>query len=90
MSVLLPPLHHTCPAPTSNHLPAHTLKHTTKPRPQIARGLRYLHLAQPMVIHRDLKLENLLLADARANEQGLYTVKIAGGWGALASPSPPP
>ena len=28
---------------------------------QIARGLRYMHMAQPMVIHRDLKLENVML-----------------------------
>lgn len=28
---------------------------------QIARGLKYLHMAQPMVIHRDLKLENVLV-----------------------------
>ena len=28
----------------------------------IARGLKYLHECQPMVIHRDLKLENILLS----------------------------
>ena len=28
---------------------------------QIGEGLRYLHEAHPMVIHRDLKLENVLL-----------------------------
>jgi len=29
---------------------------------QIARGLAYMHGSRPMVIHRDLKLENILLA----------------------------
>jgi serine/threonine protein kinase len=29
---------------------------------QIANGLRHLHMAHPLVIHRDLKLENLMLA----------------------------
>jgi len=28
---------------------------------QVAKGLRYLHMAKPMVVHRDLKLENLML-----------------------------
>jgi serine/threonine protein kinase len=31
---------------------------------QMARGLRYLHRSNPMVIHRDLKLENVLLKRA--------------------------
>lgn len=33
---------------------------------QIARGLRYMHTANPMVIHRDLKLENVLLQGERS------------------------
>lgn len=28
---------------------------------QMARGLKYLHNSKPMVIHRDLKLENVLI-----------------------------
>lgn len=28
---------------------------------QVAQGLKYLHRAQPQVIHRDLKLDNILL-----------------------------
>eukprot|EP00879_Flechtneria_rotunda_P024526 GHRR01026002.1.p1 GENE.GHRR01026002.1~~GHRR01026002.1.p1 ORF type:complete len:187 (+),score=52.77 GHRR01026002.1:566-1126(+) len=43
---------------------------------QVARGLRYLHRVKPMVIHRDLKLENVLLK--RANPvDGKYEVKLA-------------
>ncbi|KAI8476817.1 MAG: kinase-like domain-containing protein [Monoraphidium minutum] len=43
---------------------------------QMARGLRYLHSASPMVIHRDLKLENVLLKSGKT-EEGRYDVKIA-------------
>ena len=33
---------------------------------QIARGLECLHSATPTIVHRDVKLENMLLAGARS------------------------
>jgi hypothetical protein len=42
---------------------------------QIASGLAYLHQCQPMVIHRDLKLENILLQGKEVTTQ---SAKIAG------------
>ena len=42
---------------------------------QIASGLAYLHQCQPKVIHRDLKLENILL---QGTEVGTQCAKIAG------------
>ncbi|KIZ04397.1 Dual specificity protein kinase shkE [Monoraphidium neglectum] len=43
---------------------------------QIARGLQYLHSAKPMVIHRDLKLENVLLNSDKPHD-GRWEAKIA-------------
>mmetsp|Transcript_5089 Transcript_5089/g.16621 ORF Transcript_5089/g.16621 Transcript_5089/m.16621 type:complete len:214 (+) Transcript_5089:105-746(+) len=47
----------------------------------MAKGLKYLHEAKPMVIHRDLKLENILLdnkdakkANAKIADFGLHKV----------------
>eukprot|EP00878_Enallax_costatus_P022758 GHUV01024165.1.p1 GENE.GHUV01024165.1~~GHUV01024165.1.p1 ORF type:complete len:396 (+),score=103.79 GHUV01024165.1:320-1507(+) len=42
---------------------------------QIARGLKYLHNCRPMVLHRDLKLENVLLKGP--NSPGHHAVKLA-------------
>ena len=39
-------------------------------RPQVARGLRYMHMARPMVIHRDLKLENILIGSEPGGRAG--------------------
>ncbi|KAF8055751.1 splA [Scenedesmus sp. PABB004] len=44
---------------------------------QMARGLRYLHSTSPMVIHRDLKLENVLLRSANPAKGQGYEVKLA-------------
>lgn len=41
---------------------------------QIAKGLRYLHKSKPKVIHRDLKMENVLL---KQNEDGEIVAKLA-------------
>ncbi|KAG2429957.1 hypothetical protein HYH02_013908 [Chlamydomonas schloesseri] len=48
---------------------------------QVAEGLEYLHSARPMVIHRDLKLENILMkgkdlstADAKIADFGLVAL----------------
>lgn len=46
----------------------------------MSRGLKYLHQAQPQVIHRDLKLENILLKGKTPN---VSHAKIAGGWVAV-------
>jgi len=32
----------------------------------IAKGMQYLHASRPMVVHRDLKLQNIML-DQKAN-----------------------
>ncbi|GMH32508.1 hypothetical protein BSKO_00342 [Bryopsis sp. KO-2023] len=43
----------------------------------VARGLKYLHQAEPQVIHRDLKLENIMLTldrEARLVDFGLHKV----------------
>ncbi len=42
---------------------------------QVARGLRHLHMATPLVIHRDLKLENLMLACEWCKHMGLACLK---------------
>ena len=55
---------------------------------QIAVALKYLHGLRPMVVHRDLKLENMLLtglnpatADAKLADFGLCKlVKVGSGW----------
>uniref|UniRef100_A0A383VIX9 Protein kinase domain-containing protein n=1 Tax=Tetradesmus obliquus TaxID=3088 RepID=A0A383VIX9_TETOB len=44
---------------------------------QMARGLKYLHSCQPMVIHRDLKLENVLLNVHSKSKGGRFEVKLA-------------
>lgn len=50
----------------------------------IANGLKYLHEANPMVIHRDLKLENILLT---GTEPSNYVAKLADfGLSALIKP----
>lgn len=41
---------------------------------QIAKGLRYLHKAKPKLIHRDLKMENVLL---KKDDTGEMNVKLA-------------
>lgn len=38
--------------------------------PQVARGLRYMHMAQPMVMHRDLKLDNIMLTSEAGRKGG--------------------
>lgn len=51
---------------------------------EMAQGLKYLHQCQPMVIHRDLKLENILLS---GTDYRTVTTKIADfGLSALVSP----
>ncbi|GMH45326.1 hypothetical protein BSKO_13283 [Bryopsis sp. KO-2023] len=35
---------------------------------EVAKGLRYLHTSKPKVIHRDIKLENILLKETDAGE----------------------
>ena len=58
---------------------------------QIAVALKYLHGLRPMVVHRDLKLENMLLtglnpatADAKLADFGLCKlVKVGSGWGGV-------
>lgn len=51
---------------------------------EMAQGLKYLHQCQPMVIHRDLKLENILL---QGTDPSTLTTKIADfGLSALVSP----
>lgn len=42
-------------------IPVYTFAHALKWAQQIARGLRYLHHAEPQVIHRDMKFDNVLL-----------------------------
>ena len=42
---------------------------------EMAQGLKYLHQCQPMVIHRDLKLENILL---QGTDPRTLSTKIAG------------
>ncbi|GMH39125.1 hypothetical protein BSKO_07023 [Bryopsis sp. KO-2023] len=52
---------------------------------QIAKGLAYLHGANPRIIHRDLKLENILL---KKMENGEWVAKIADfGLSALLPPT---
>lgn len=44
---------------------------------QVARALRYMHMARPMVIHRDLKLDNVLLTTKDPDpETGLFEAKL--------------
>lgn len=43
---------------------------------QMADGLEYLHSANPCIIHRDLKLENILMKGAEAGGKA-YDIKIA-------------
>lgn len=65
---------------------------------QIAVALKYLHGLRPMVVHRDLKLENMLLtgldpatADAKLADFGLCKLVKVGqagvgsGWGGVGS-----
>ncbi len=37
---------------------------------QVAEGLAYLHSCHPQIIHRDLKLDNILLSGAPRLEDG--------------------
>lgn len=41
---------------------------------QMAKGLRYLHSSKPRVIHRDMKMENVLM---KKQEDGKIVVKLS-------------
>lgn len=48
----------------------YTLREAVQWCQQIAEGLAYLHSAQPIVVHRDLKLDNILLTAAMSFKDG--------------------
>ena len=47
---------------------------------QLARGLAYLHGHRPLIIHRDLKLENCLLTGAASLHLVLHVHLLPGTW----------
>lgn len=71
-------LHQMFPSNSSEVEAAYSWKDAFRWLQQIAAALKYLHGLRPMVVHRDLKLENLLLtgsnpgtADAKLADFGL-------------------
>lgn len=71
-------LHHMFSSDSSAVEAAYSWKDALRWLQQIAGALKYLHGLRPMVVHRDLKLENLLLtgtnpakADAKLADFGL-------------------
>lgn len=71
-------LHQMFPSNSSTIEAAYSWKDALRWLQQIASALKYLHGLHPMVVHRDLKLENLLLtgsnpatADAKLADFGL-------------------
>mmetsp|Transcript_23068 Transcript_23068/g.50616 ORF Transcript_23068/g.50616 Transcript_23068/m.50616 type:complete len:535 (+) Transcript_23068:148-1752(+) len=63
--------------------PVYRLRDAVRWLLQVAQGLKYLHQCQPKVIHRDLKLENLLLdvkdphvAEAKIADFGLSALVV--------------
>lgn len=71
-------LHQMFPSDSSAVEAPYTWRDALRWLQQIAGALRYLHDMRPMVVHRDLKLENLLLtgnnparADAKLADFGL-------------------
>lgn len=78
-------LHQMFPSNSSAVEAAYSWKDALRWLQQIAGALKYLHGLRPMVVHRDLKLENLLLtgtnpakADAKLADFGLCKlIKVA-------------
>lgn len=61
--------------------PQYTLLEACRWLRDVARGLSYLHRAEPVVVHRDLKLENIMLAkDRRAKLVDFGLHKVIDRW----------